>query len=407
MKIAFIAHRANYLKHYGPVIDEALSRGWQVECWIQQGSSGGKEYLNLQPETLQALWGEKVALRSFGQDEQVLNLQNETKVDALVSLHPRNYYFERTKSDVAFVTLQHSVDTFVWSAPKDLASSDHVCLFTPFWMEYAADYYRLSGIADEAELHSKLDNKVAFTGFAQMDAFKNIDPIAVRQRWGLDAKQPILLLLPIDLTNWSGAWPAFFLAPNRVKQLRKLWQGARSEGWGFAAKYLPWALRGLNDQALTDAIVEFCEKNDALLLVKGREKDPLRPGLMDKAAKSLYDDAHYPPTIFEAIAIADLCMLFYSTAAQEAAYAGVPSLCVDRPNYKMAKHQLWRTKAKGGPYNYPGVVDWMTLPETITKLPDMALASFQLDERARQSYLLKYNGPADHKASQRILDLLN
>lgn len=403
MKLAFIAHRANYLKHYGPIIDAALARGWQVEGWLQQFGGSGKEHLNITPEMFHSIWGKRVMTRSFEEKQQAATLLKDSEAGAVISLHPRNYYSDEMDRKSAFITLQHSVDTFAWNAPKDLASSDHVCLFSPFWWEFAVQYYEMSGVADATEVETALVDKVTYTGFAQMDAFADIDPAEVRGRWGIDADQPVLLLLPVDLAGWPGAWPPFFAATSAPKQLRALLRG----GPQFIAEYWQWALNGWNDRSLTKAFDQFCKKNNAFLLVKGREKDPLRSVLLEKADKAFYDEAHYPPTVFEAMAIANLCVLFYSTAAQEAAYAGVPSICVDRPNKDFVKHKLWRSKEAGGPYNYPGVVDWMTIPQMINQFPNKSIADFKIDEQARQNYLLKYNGPADHKASQRILDLLN
>lgn len=406
MKLAFIAHRSNYLKHYGPIIDAALGRGWEVECWLQQTGGVGKQHLNITPEMVHKTWDEGVSIRSFEKREQAIELVNAHKPDAIISLHPRSWYVKPDSEIPVFITLQHSVDTFVEAGPQDLASSDRLCLFSPYWLEYASEYYETSGVAKAHEVKSELAGKVAYTGFAQMDAFANIDPTEVRRRWGIDPGQPVLLLLPVDLAGWPGAWPPFFAATSARKQWRALVRGGREGGMRFLGEYWQWALRGWNDRSLTHSITEFCKKNGAFLLVKGREKDPLRSVLLEQADKAFYDESHYPPTIFEAIAIANLCIVFYSTAAQEAAYAGVPSICVARPNKDLLKHKLWRRKEVGGPYNYPGVVDWMTIPQMITRFPGLALGDFQIDRKAREEYLLKYNGPADYQASQRILDLV-
>lgn len=406
MKLAFIAHRANYLKHYGPIIDAALGRGWQVECWLQQTGGVGKQHLNITPQMFLETWGERVNVQEFKEREQTIKLVSTRKPNAIISLHPRNWYLKLGNELPVFITLQHSVDTFVEATPQELSRSDHVCLFSPYWLEYACEYYQMAGTATADEVKAALVGKVAYTGFAQMDAFANIDQAEVRRRWGIEPEQPVLLLLPADLTGWPGAWPPFFAATSALKQWRALLRGVRKEGLGFAGRYWQWALRGWNDRTLTNAIGKFCEKNGAFLLVKGREKDPLRPVLLEKADKFFYDEAHYPATIFDAIAIGNLCIIFYSTAAQEAAYAAVPSICVDRPNKDLVKHKLWRRRERGGPYNYPGVVDWMTIPQMIKEFPHKSFADFKINAQAREEYLLKYIGPADHKASQRILNLI-
>lgn len=402
MKIAFIAHRANYLKHYGPVIDAALNRGWQVECWLQQAAGAGKAHLRISPKTVKGIWGEKVQVVECEQSDQINKLSEQRKLDALISLHPRSWYGDG--GDSFFITLQHSVDTFVEANPNELATSDKICLFSSYWLEYATKFYSMSQIENPDQVKALLEEKIVYTGFAQMDAFAKIDPVEVRSRWGIPTDQKVLLVLPVDLAGWPGAWPTFFSAPAGRKQWRALLRGF---GEGALQKYWNWALRGWNDEALAETFKKFCNKNDAFFLIKGREKDPLRAAWLERADKAFYDDSHYPPTIFEGIAIADLCVLFYSTAAQEAAYAGIPSLCVDRPNKDMVKHKLWRSKKAGGPYNYDGVVNWMTIPQVIRDLPQMIFSDFRIDQTARQYYLTKFNGPADHKASERILDLVN
>jgi hypothetical protein len=402
MKIAFVAHRANYLKHYGPVIDAALQRGWQAECWLQQAGGSGKAHLRITPEAIHAIWGERVQVIECESREQINKMAAERKMDAIVSLHPRSWYGAGGRG--LFITLQHSVDTFVEAAPQELASSDKICLFSPYWLEYAKKFYAQSGIENETAIENVLMEKVTYTGFAQMDAFEKIDTAQVRARWNIPQDQKVLLVLPLDLAGWPGSWPAFFAAPAGRKQWRALLRGMSE---GMFTRYAGWALRGWNDEALAEAFKRFAEHNDAFFIIKGREKDPLRAAWTERADLAFYDDAHYPATIFEAMAIADLCVVFYSTAAQEAAYAGKPALCVDRPNKDMVKHKLWRSREAGGPYNYQGVVDWMSIPQVIQDFPNMSFSDFRIDPQARQAYLEKFNGPADHKASQRILDLVN
>lgn len=403
-KVAFLVHRANYLKHYGPIIDSALERGWEAQCWIPEDSSvRGKEYLAIDHDVVNRTWGGRVPVYRFARN-QIGELQKRERADAMISLHTRNYYEGVKRGAGLFVTLQHSVDTFAWDKPEDLATSDHVCLFSPYWWEYAAEFYQQEDGIQLSDWKDELNGKIAFTGFAQMDAFARINPQEVRARWRINPDQPVVLLMPPELSGWPGTWPAFFASEGR-RQWRALTRGVQAEGAQFL-RYWLWALKGWNDRSFTRAVKAFCKANSALLIVKGREKDPLRSASLEFADKALYDESHYPPTVFEAIAIANVCILFYSTAAQEAAYAQVPTLCVDRPNKNLVKHKLWRRHALGDAYNYPGVVSWTTIPEFIQEMPKRPLSDFRIDEAARQEYLLKYNGPADHRASERILDLV-
>lgn len=403
MKVAFVAHRANYLKHYGPIMDAALERGWQVECWLQDAPMGQKEYLRLTPQMIVDVWGEQVTVRTFGPPSQVEQLNAEVRPDAIVSLYTRSTYTSQPGNE-CFITLQHSIDLFATSTIEELASSDYVCLNSPYWWDYALQYYALTVGASAEDVERKLRSKVVYTGFAQMDAFATIERAAVRQRWGIPQDKRLVLALPLDVAGWPGAWPHFFQRTG-LAQWHALWK-ARKEP-GFVSQYWRWALHGWNDARLAQAVKDFADNNNAVLLLKGREKDPVRQAWSRHAFRSFYDEEHYPPTVFQAIAAADLCIVFYSTAVQEAAYVGVPTLCIDRPNKDTVKHNLWRRAAQGGPYNYPGIVTWQRLPDSIEKLSSMRLSDFAVDEAARHAYLELYNGPADHQASQRILDLVN
>ncbi|MCW5874826.1 MAG: hypothetical protein KIS88_09315 [Anaerolineales bacterium] len=402
MKVVFIAHRANYLKHYGPIIDAALGRGWDVECWLHDAYLGEKEYLRITPTTITDHWGERVVVRLFKQAGDVSQLNTRYKPDAVISLHSRSMYMQQAGME-CFITLQHSVDLFVDDTVEQLASSDYVCLYSPFWLDYAVEYYSTANGTARDQVIALLEGKLAYTGFAQMDAFAKIDPAEVRARWGIPEGKRVVLVLPLDLAGWPGVWPNFFQKQG-LRQWYALWKARKEHG--FVSKFWQWALKGWNDARLAEAMKQFAECNNAVLVLKGREKDPLRDAWAKRAFNTYYDDKHYPATVFEAIAIADLCVLFYSTAVQEAVYANVPALCIDRPNKDIVKHHLWRRADVGGAYNFPGAVTWMSIPEVIKRLPRTSLSTFGMDSRARAEYLALYNGPADHRASDRILDLV-
>ncbi|MBX3005407.1 MAG: hypothetical protein KF821_06210 [Anaerolineales bacterium] len=402
MKVAFVFHRANYLKLYGPIIDAALQRGWQVECWLHDVPMGDKDYLRVPPELISIQWGARVGVRQFEQPADVARLNEQVRPNAIISLLPRSRYMAAPGHE-RFLTLQYNVDTFTIATLQEHLSSDYLCLYAPAWLDYAAQYYTQVSDTDAAAAAAQLADKVVYTGFPQMDVFAHIDREAVRARWAIPEGKKVVLALPLDLMGWPGVWPAFFQSTG-LSQLRHLLKGRKQPG--FVRQYWPWALKGWNDTALAEAIKQFAERNNAVLLLKGREKDPIREAWRARAFLNFYDEQHYPATVHEAIAIADACILFYSTAVQEAVYAGVPVVCIDRPNRDTVKHQLWRQAHLGGPYNFPGAVSWQSLPEAITTLPEQRLADLTMDAHAREEYLARYNGPADHRASERILDLV-
>ncbi|HID64842.1 MAG TPA: hypothetical protein EYP49_19155 [Anaerolineae bacterium] len=415
MKLAFIVGRNAYFKFYGPVIEAALQRGWEVECWLRlaKSSKGPKAYLNPTLNDVPTFRYGSVKVRRYVEKHDCLELIAESSINAVVSIHHKHFYFSEPTPNCRFVTLQHGLDGFVVAAPNSLASSDLLCFYTPFWIEWAASYYAASEQCNPQQFRCLLQNKIVYTGFPQLDVISQIDPATVRRRWDIPLEQPVVLLLPITLANKPGAWPRFFAARGRLQQTIELVIGGILD-WNLIGQYRSWSTGGWNDHSLTEAIRRFCDHNGAYLIAKGRLKDPIRPHLLAAADKALYDDSYYPATVLEAMSIADLCIHFYSTAALEAAYAGVYGLCVHRPSPRVKAraeapiyHQLWRTNWPGSAYNYEGVNRWMTIPQVITELPGMSLADFQLDSEARVKYLTKYVGPADGNASQRVLDAIS
>lgn len=414
-KLAFIVERTNYFKLYASIIEAALQRGWEVECWLRQAkdSKGQKAYLNPTLDSVPTFRHGSIGVRRYIKRHDCLGLIAEASVDATISLCPRHFYFSEPTPNCRFVTLQHGIDSFGEADPNLLASSDLLCFYTPFWIEWAASYYAASGQCEIQRFRQLLERKIVCTGFPELDVLSKIDPATVKRRWAIPPGQPIVLLLPISLASRSEAWPRFFAARNRLDQMIELIKGGLHEDWKMVRQHWSWVVNGWNDHSLTRAIRTFCDRNGAYLVAKGRLKDLIRAPVLAAADKVLYDNSYYPATVLEAISIADLCIHSYSMAVFEAAYAGAYGLCVHRPTGEAnapAKapiiHQLWFTNQPGSVYNYDGVNCCMTISRVIAELPKMSIADFQLEPAAQVRYLQKYVGLADGNASQRVLDAI-
>ncbi len=415
MKIVFLVDRGNLVRYLAPVMAEALQRDHQVICLLGQTSAAGdpKAHLDATEVDLPAVLRTQVESIPFTDYVALEALVDQLQPDAIISTQERGHYanYGANLSESMFVTLQVGVDTLANAGKQGaFGTSDLVCLYTPYWLDLSAEIYALSGQGEREEYYQAVEGKIAFTGAPQFDQFAKIDPQEVRQRWEIPADQPVVLVLPIPLANLSDYWSLFFMAETRAQQLKKLFWGGVHESPALFFEHFSWALRGWNDAYLNHVLGEFNQHNEAYLLVKGRKKDPVRPSLAAVADRVLYDDENDPATIFEALAIADLCIHFYSTATLEAAYAGVPALCIHRPS-PFAKYgeeppypTRWWSRVAQGPYNFTGVNRWLAIPEAIEQLPTCALDTFKLDEQARQAYLEKYVGPVDHRASHRVLD---
>lgn len=404
MKLGFLVHRTNYYKLYGPLIEAALRRGWSVEC-VLFPQTGGKAYLSPTPENAPVFDSGKVSFSLNTSDQETLN----GGFDAVLSVHPKSKY-RFSDAQTFFVSLQHGIDTFIEATPDSLSENDLLCLYSPFWAQWGARYYEQVGLMSFLESLKRIEKNAFFGGFPQMDQMRLIDPIEIRGRYKIKPDQSVVVLLPITLGNKNGVWPRFFETTNKLDQFKALLKGVRTN-WRFLFSYGSWFVKGINDARLMEAIREFCNRNNAVLIAKGRLKDKLRKTITKSADIAVYDETHYPATPLELLSIADLCIHFYSFAAVEAAFAETFSLTIDRPSPQAefgkpapAYHQLWRGKDEDSAFNTTGVNRLMTIPDAVRSLPRLALNEFKLNAKTRVDYVNKYLGFDDFNSSDRILD---
>jgi hypothetical protein len=414
LKIAFIIERPGFLKGFGPVIDSALGRQWLVEIWYGPMMGFPRSPRPLDAKVLRNLdlpdsWNGKVAVREFNEIEELPRLVQDHSIEAIFSLWTRVDLLAVPIPDCKFITLQEGIDNFVNQTPENLASSDLHCLFSPFWKDWAAAYYEAAGECDRLRFETLMKGGIVFTGYTALDGFDRLDRDEIRKLWGIPERKSIVLLLPVTLQGVQGVWPRFFSAHRRFDQLRELVRGCFSREWKASLQHTLWMLRNWNEASMVNAISRFCKKNDAFLIVKSRRKDLVRPYLEEIADLVLHDESNYPATIYDALSIADLCIHFYSTVILEAAVASVPGLNVHRPNPLKGKkgeiaHKLWRLRQPGSAFNFAGVSAMWDIPTVMKRLPKTPLSEFRIDEERRRTYIEKYLGWADGKASERVLD---
>ncbi len=409
MRIAFIIRRSACYKFYGPIIVEALRRGWEVACWHDYGAprTGVKSYLFPDLEKVPSFGSYIVDYRTYAGEDELRQLVAEAAVEAIISLLPKAKLFSSELPAISsrFVTLQSSgLDLFLYGSPTELGSSDLICLNSAFWLGWAREYFAAQGKAISQQFQSNVVPRVALTGFPELDVVSDIDPAEVRKRWNIPPQKPVVLLLPITLANQHGPWPRIFAAPNRPLQFLNMILHRGFEHW-------PLVKHGWNDSTLTTAIRRFCDRNDAFLLAKGRRKDPLRPAIVAMADKVLYDESYYPATILEAMSISNLCIHFYSTAVFESAFIGCYSLCIDRPAVDNTGEvplyaRMWRHGRAGHVYNYAGMSSWWRIPIAIGDLSHADLQDFVIDPRMRGAYMEKFLDYDDGRSSKRVLDAI-
>jgi hypothetical protein len=256
----------------------------------------------------------------------------------------------------------------------------------------------------------------AVVGFPEMDEFHQIDPAEVRRRLGLDPSRPIVVYCPFPFrSNPSTFWTERVYGA-RWGRLQQRWAAWRQP------RYAEHVARGWDDRGVVRAVRAFCDANGAALVVKVRDKEhglglrgflrPAIPSYLRDAADCLVDDfgTHYPPAILQLMKIASLCLHPYSTVAYEAAYAGVPSVCVTADGEDLGFAPIWRawflSDAPGTSFNFRGVTYPLSVAEMVEGFARRRLADFPMEPAARAQYLEKFVTPVeDGKASDRLLDV--
>ncbi|MEM9773552.1 MAG: hypothetical protein AAF902_03150 [Chloroflexota bacterium] len=416
-KLVFIIERSPYLKHFGSIIDEALKQNFPVECWALDGRSNGgsKAYTYLTPEKVPHFDHGQPKIVWFNSSEQMGGEASRTDILAAFATRKKYKTLGTTATNFRYITIQVGIDTFVGATLDELLASDLICVLSPFWLDWAADYYTRSG---ESRAREKLQEKMIFTGFPFIDGASQVKKLELRKKFGIPKNKNVVLLLPITLKNKRGAWSKFFSATSPVLRSAILVHGGLTESQNYR-QYIPWITRGWHDDRLNHSIRAFCDANNGWLVAKGRLKDPVRPSLQKISDQFIYDDEDYPATILQLMSIASVCIHFYSTAALELAYLGVPGICIDRPSpvfpnqeWPPLFHQLWRLNQPNTAYNWPGVNSWLSLPDAFTQLASLKLAQIPIDHLEQTKYIQTYidqeyqlsNSSGNQSSAKRILD---
>jgi len=404
IRLVFVVWRKNFYRVIGPVVDAALRRGWDVECWHDwaQPRWGTKE--SEFPDAIPAFrWGTPKVVAYRGEDELVAQLCARPP-DAVVAITPRPAALKRT---VRWVGLHYMTNYVDPGEPLGIFNCDVVAGYSNFWLEQAIEYFKEKGALRDSGATTEREIVRRFTtvGVPELDQVDSIEPRAVRERLGLPADRPVVLYLPYPtMSNPRTFWLRHVYAPtSRVRRALAVLAGRRFDYWHHVAS--DW-----NDRRLATALREFCDANDALLVVKSRLKEGVVPRYTaSRADLVLYDPSYYPATILELLSVASFCVHFFSSAVYESVFLGVPSLCIapsaDDMGLPTWSRGLFNVR-DGGSYNVPGASYFMPLSQAFDALPHASLKDFPMNPMSRARFVNTFLGFDDTRSSERLLDLV-
>lgn len=420
MRLGFLMQRRNYYRLLGPVVDHALARGWDVECWDTEREVfkrrrreifRGRRTLERR-EALPTFRNGQPRMRTYNDAGLARQLSETGAPEVFVTLRAPT---GSLPARVRWLALQYTLDIGDLVDGAGRTPFDAIGVHTEYWRGRAADSLRILEFnraralkrepepVDDTAVAATLQARASVVGFPEMDQFHAIDPGPVRQRLGLAPDVPVVVYCPFPFnSNPRTFWTHNVYGAGRLRQRLALWQ---RDGRRYARD----VAHGWDDRGVARAARAFCDANGAALLVKARPKDPV-PGYLARVAdRVLYEQTDYPAIILEVMSIASLCLHFFSTVAYEAAYASVPSICVTADGDDLGFPRIWRewflSTEPGSSFNFPGVTYPMSVEQVVAALPRRRLADFPLAPEARTRYLEKFVGIDDGKASDRLLDV--
>ena len=398
-RVVFVVERKNYYRVMGPVVDAALRRGYAVECWHDWAQPRWGTKASEFPDWTPAFRHGAPTVTPYQGAADLRARLVAAPPDAVIALAP-----PPGPVPARWIGLQYMTNLVSSFGPAGFAACDAVAGYSPFWLDQALDYLRAAGSLGGERAAGDMSARFVPVGVPEMDVVDAIDPAEARERLGLPADRPVVLYLPYPVkSNPPTFWLRHVYGPSsRLHRALAVAATGRRRYWSAVRK-------DEHDRRLVAEVRAFCDANDAVLVVKSRQKDPVPRHTARMADRVFYDPSHFPPTILELMSAAALCVHFWSSAAYEAVFMGVPSLCIAPDADDMGLSPLWTRELfhgrPGGTYNIPGASYCLPLPEACESLGARSLKDFPLDPLAREAFVRTFMGFDDTRSSERVLDL--
>ena len=171
---------------------------------------------------------------------------------------------------------------------------------------------------------------------------------------------------------------------------------------------LPELFSGYRFSDVLRSIREFCNRNNAVLVLKTREKNimgsqTLRIGDLQRRLYQEYsdlwfsDEQYYPYTSLELMGVADLAIHFKSSAILELLAVGVPNITVVFP-FLSGLLEIMKQ------FHEDGLSTKLSCEDVIAELPSLSLSDFKLDHTKRKSFVDHYLSWPRKKGSSEIVN---
>lgn len=321
-KALFIIDRDNYYKFFSPVINELLQRRFEVYLahnYQPPRFPPGEKHLSFAScfKTPQFSSQDKIHSRIVFDTRQLLDVIIQENVDFVFSLQSwtARGFSKSMLGDSKWVTLQHWGDNFT-SERNNVINCDFLCLYSQLWWDGFIDSTYGRGIQEEGQKKSNI--RVIYSGCPYHDKGYLLDHEETRKKYGISRGKKIILYMPLGLAGTlSDKRSVRFWVDNHYHRGFPPYSSIASSLYG---RLNEWRV---TESKLVHTLREFCDKEDALLILKGRVKKSVDPIIGEMADFLFYDESFFPSTVTELLSISDIFVSHFSMAVWEAINLGI------------------------------------------------------------------------------------
>ena len=413
----------------GSLIDETLLTEDVTLYYDERALATGrlKSYLAPFPEKFPAFSNGTPRIASFDGPKDLVRQVEQDRLDAIV-LH-QAYHMARWEPELLDAFTQHireigvrvvSLSSHYYDHLLDpleaLKMFDVTCITSPHSRELhlrilSEEVARNGSQPPDGDLAQYYDSKTVVTSSPMFDQISLVNPEAVRAKYGIPSDQKVVVFFAPFL-NVGCYWRDIVASARPVRSRLLSAMGTRR------LRYIPSVLFGDTINELVDAIRGFCDRENAILVVKSR---PKQAGLKSTAeAADIFvsgeGDEFYPTfTSYELMAMADLCIQTYSFSALEAVVVGKPTLCIAVPSDFPSEEGHWRVSryrelsqndGSPGMFNYPGCVYSVKWHQAVQYLGRATLADFTIDPDRGAEYVSRFAGIESTSGATRVLSAI-
>jgi len=412
MKCNICFWKDSQLKSNGPIINALLENGILVNAYLNIQTLKDKNKGNHILLFKELFNDELLNVDFFSNSIELEQLFIKSKPDFLITYETDGLHYIKNFNnyDILFSPQGTKVFSLQWTFestnteqpfshgnPKFL--KDRTKYFC--YGDYFKKYYK-SLLQKRGQFNEQIDNIIENTfipvnGSPILDSFYKTSDHVIKKKYNIPANKKIVLFMAPHIqglkNTYKDPWYSYIFLENS-KFLSVLKLIARMK-----FSLIKEAIYGYRYTDLLDSMKIFCNKNDALFIVKVRNKNSENMNIYLKNCDLLIsEESMVPYTTIELLQVSNLVIQFVSSGIFEILISKVPSITIVFPfiNKLMKyhnKHQFYSNR----------VTTLLDHNQFIEEIPHSSLEKYYLNKKDISKSIKKYFGEINYNSSDTIV----